>query len=258
MKNKELLNICYKFLNRFITTDILIEELENIDKTKLSKKDIEKTMELIDEIKRISHNTPNEIDEYALKEKQTISNLIKIIESIPKNSDNAVFLNQQLDSLKKDYNKNLDSQERWIQVTDCINKNEYFNHTFESLSDYELLEFIVQNIKAPFPPNLTQEDFDRLVKIGIEKDKREWLFRLAFNYEGRKMNFDSIVDYFIDKKDGYYLIELIIAVGEYLNVERMIDKINDKEFIEDLITRKEEITSCISKEQWDKLMNKFV
>ena len=41
MKNMKLLNICYKFFNRFITADKLIEELTNIDTTNLSKKDIE-------------------------------------------------------------------------------------------------------------------------------------------------------------------------------------------------------------------------
>lgn len=97
-----------------------------------------------------------------------------------------------------------------------------------------MLEFIAQNIQAPFPPNLSQEEFDKLVKVGIEKDEREWLWRLAFNYERRKISFDDIVDYFIKKKDGYYLSELIIAIGECLNIDSIIDKIDDRELIEDL------------------------
>lgn len=52
MKNKELLNICYKFFNRFITADILIEQLSSIDKTNLSKYDIEEMTMLVDEIKK--------------------------------------------------------------------------------------------------------------------------------------------------------------------------------------------------------------
>ena len=67
-----------------------------------------------------------------------------------------------------------------------------------------------------------------------EQDKREWLWRLAFNYEKSNINFDSIVDYFIEKKDGYYIAELICAIGECLDIDVMIDKINDKELIEDL------------------------
>ena len=200
MKNKELLNICYKFFNRFITADILIEQLTNIDKTNLSKNDIEETNKIISDIKKIADNTPNEIDEYVIKKKETISNLIKKIEQIPKDDNNSDFLNRQLDNLKKDYEREMDSHERWFAITDCIDKNDYFTKTFESLTDYELLEFIAQNIQAPFPPNLTQEEFDKLVKVGIEKDEREWLWRLAFNYERSKINFDNIVDYFIKKK----------------------------------------------------------
>ena len=121
-----------------------------------------------------------------------------------------------------------------------------------------MLEFIAQNIQAPFPPNLTQEEFDRLVKVGIENDEREWLWRLAFNYERRKINFDEIVDYFIKKKDGYYLTELISAVGEYLNIDSIFDKIEDKELIEDMKKRKDVIRFYVSDEQYNKLLEKIV
>ena len=45
-----LLIICYKFFNMFITADKLIEMLENIDKSNLSKKELESTNELINKI----------------------------------------------------------------------------------------------------------------------------------------------------------------------------------------------------------------
>lgn len=186
MKNKQLLNICYKFFNRFITADILIEQLSNIDKTNLSNSDIEGTNKLIKDIKKIADDNPNEVDEYVINKKENIKRLINKIEQITKDDDNSDFINKQLDSLKRDYDSEIDSHKRWFSITDCIDKNEYFTKTFESLTDYELLEFIAQNIQAPFPPNLTQEKFDKLVKIGIENDEREWLWRLAFNYERRK------------------------------------------------------------------------
>ena len=257
MKNKELLNICYKFFNRFITADILIEQLSNIDKTNISKNDIYETKKIISEIKKIANATPNQVDEYVIKEKETIKRLINKIEKIPKDDNNAEFLNKQLDGLKMDYNREMDSNERWFTITDYINKNDYFIRTFDSLTDYELLEFIAQNIQAPFPPNLTQEEFDKLVKVGIEKDEREWLWRLAFNYERRKINFDEIVDYFIKKKDGYYLTELISVVGELLDIDSIIDKINDIELIEDLKERKAVINSYVSDEQFNKLIEKI-
>lgn len=257
MKNKELLNICYKFFNRFITTDKLLEELTNIDISNLPKKDIEEQNKLIEEIQIIAQNTPNEIDEYVIQEKEKIKNLINRFENIAKDDKNLDFLNKQLENLKKDYGKEIDSHERWFKITDYINKNSYFNKVFESLTDYELLEFIAQNISAPFPPNLTQEEFDRLVNIGIKKDEREWLWRLAFNYENRSINFDSIVEYFIKKKDGYYLVELISAVGECLNIDKIIDMIYAKELIEDLKDRKSVISYYVSEEQFNRLISKL-
>lgn len=257
MKNKELLNICYKFFNRFITADKLIEELTNMDTTDLSKKNIEEQKKLIKEIKTIAQNIPNEIDEYVIQKKDQIKNMIDRFENIPKDDKNLDFLNKHLENLKKDYEKEMDSHERWFKITDCINKNSYFNKVFESLTDYELLEFIAQYISAPFPPNLTQEEFDRLVKIGIEKDEREWLWRLAFNYENSNIIFDSIVEYFIKKKDGYYLAELISVVGERLNIDKIMDMINDKELIEDLKNRKSVISYYVSEEQFNRLIGKL-
>lgn len=257
MKNKELLNVCYKFFNRFITADKLLEELANTDTSNLSKKDIEEQNKLTEEIKTIAKNTPNEMDEYVIKNKEKLKNMINRFESIPKDDKDIDFLNKQLENLKKDYEKEIDSHERWLKITDCISENSYFNEVFESLTDYELLEFIAQNIVAPFPPNLTQEEFDRLVNAGIEKDEREWLWRLAFNYETRSINFDSIVEYFIKKKDGYYLAELISAVGECLNIDEIIDKIDDKELIEDLKNRKSVISHYVSEEQFNRLICKL-
>ena len=133
----------------------------------------------------IAHNTPNKIDEYIIQKKEKIKNMINSFENIPKDDTNLVFINKQIEKLKKEYEKDIDSHERWLKIFDSINKNLYFTKTFESLTDFELLELIAQNIKAPFPPKLTQEEFDKLVNVGVDKDKREWIWRLAFNYEKR-------------------------------------------------------------------------
>jgi len=255
MKNKELLNICYKFFNRFITADELFEKLTNMNKEQLTKEETREINKMVNEIKMILDNVPNKVDDYVINKKQSIKNMIEKLEKILNNND-IDFLNKKLDMLRKDYESEMDSDERWFAIADYIDKNDYFNKNFENLSDYELLEFISQNIKAPFPPQFGQEKFDTLVKVGIENDKREWLWRLAFNYEGRNINFDEIVNYFIDVKDGYYIAELISAVGNDLNVDEIIDKINDKELIEDLKSRKNVILPFITEEQLNKIINK--
>ena len=254
MKNKELLNVCYKLLNRFITVNKLIEMLENINKDNLQEDEIKELDNLINEIKKISKDIPNKEDEYIIKEKEKIKKLIDRFETFKEKND---FFNKQLEHLKKDYEKERDSHERWFKVAEFIINNDYFNDSFDNLTDYEFLEFIAQNIQAPNPPNLSQKKFDKLVKVGIEKDEREWLWRLAFNYENKNINFDEIVNYFIEKKDVYYLSELICAVGHCLNIDLMIDKINDKEIIEGLKERKNIMGSHISEEQFNKLISKL-
>lgn len=257
MKNKELLNKCYSFFNRFITADELIKELTNMDTSNLSKEDIKEQNKLIKGIKNIANDNPNEIDEYVIKEKESIKKSVKTLEDIPKDSRNNDFLKSQLENLKKDYEKVTDSYERWSSITKYINKNKYFNNVYKSLTDHELLEFIAQNIQAPFPPQMSQEKFEKLVKTGIENDEREWLWRLAFNYENKNINFDSIVDFFIKKKDGYYLAELISAIGECLNIDDILCKINDKELIIELKNRKDLINNYVTEEQLNKLINKL-
>ena len=257
MKNKELLKICYKFLNRFITADELIKMLNDIDKNKYSKEEREELDKLIKEIIVILNKTPNEVDEFIINKKKKINEMIEMLEAIPQNENYFDFLNKQIENLRNGYNKEMDSHKRWLAVVDYISESEYFNKSFESLSDYELLEFIAQYISAPFPPKLKQEEFDRLVKVGIENDKREWLWRLAFNYEESNFDFDSIVDYFIEMKDGYYIAELISAVGQCLDIDKLIDKLNDKELIKDLKDRKGVIEVYVTEEQFNRMISKL-
>lgn len=60
------------------------------------------------------------------------------------------------------------------------------------------------------------------------------MWRLAFNYYRKGIDFTLIEDYFLRVKDDYYLTELISAVEEDLDKDRLLKKIVDicdKEFI---------------------------
>ena len=104
----------------------------------------------------------------------------------------------------------------------------------------------------------TKIDYDELnFYEALEKDKREWLWRLAFNYERQDINFDGIIDYFISQKDGYYLTELISAIGESLDIDKIIDKINDKELINYLKEEKSIISKHVSEAQFNRLISKL-
>ena len=247
--NKELLNTCYKFFNRYITVNELMEKLKDIKGKEVK--------ELLKGIKDVSDKNPNVLDEVVKRRKEDIKKAIDKLEQIPKDDKDLEFLTKQIEGMKKEYEKELDSHDRWYKVVEFINNNEYFNKCFDSLNDYELLEFIAQYIKAPFPPQIKEDEFDKLVKVGIEKDEREYLWRLAFNYEESDFDFNKIVDYYIKVKDAYYLSELISAIGEKVDIDRMIDEIKDKDFIKDLLDKKDVIKHYVTEEQFERLNKKI-
>ena len=246
---KDFLNICYKFFNRYITVNELISLLDNIDN---------KTRELeslIKKIKEVADSTLNIEDNFVKEKKKSIK---EMIDRLGKDAKKIDFLKNSVKNLEKDYNKEIDSHDRWFKVFNVINDNDYFNKCFDSLTDYELLEFIAQNICAPFPPKLSQEEFDRLVKVGIEHSEKEWLWRLAFNYDDKGINFDRIVDYYIEVKDAYYLSELISAVGRSLDIDFIIDKITDQDIIKELLNNKSVISVYVNDEQFKKMESKLI
>ena len=99
----------------------------------------------------------------------------------------------------------------------------------------EILTYITRYISAPLPPDITQETFDKLVQVGIKEDKREALWRLAINYYGHHKDFSTIAKYFIEK-DAYYLVKLICAVRNDLDMDNIINEVietQDRDFIVD-------------------------
>lgn len=247
--NKELLNICYKYFNRFINSNELLDLLKGLS----SNEDID---EIISNVEQIIEEVPNVKDEYVTKKKEKLKSIIDIMEQVPESDSEFEFIHKSLDNMKKKYDKEVDSQDRWYRIVDYINNNDYFNKCYDSLNDYELLEFICQNISAPFPPQISKDEFNRLVKVGIEHDEREWLWRLAFNYENGEYNFDQIADYYLEVKDGKYISELIDIVGDYLDIDSIIDRIHDKQMIEDINAGKTFLNRHISEEQFKRLNNK--
>ena len=131
-----------------------------------------------------------------------------------------------------------DGGEKYKQILNILTHNEIVNREATAMDTKDLLEFITHYISVPCPPQIDQEAFDEMVEVGIKEDKREALWRLAFNYEFKGMNFNKIVDYFILKRDVYYLMELVCAVQESLDMDYLIDKViktNDKVFINKII-----------------------
>lgn len=240
----DLVNIMYRYINKFINSDELLMGLENIDLSKYSneeKKDIEK---LITDVKNIKDNIENEVDEVEFKRLENLELILGILED-GKNNKNfegkTINLIEELDNkLQQEKGIIRDGGKLYSELFELLTKHPIIVKYSKSMDATELFEFITKYISAPMPPVLTQEEFNELVKIGIKKDKRESLWRLAFNYNRKNKDFSLIEDYFIHKRDGYYLVELISAVEEDLDLDKIIKKVmdtKDKEFINDCARR---------------------
>lgn len=234
----DLVNIIYRYVNRFINSAELTKLLTNIDKSKFSENETKEIEELLEEVKKVIETVPIEIDQVEIRRMASLNYILECLEKIKTNEKNSKdakeLAENRYNSLVKDKENIRDSGPRYEKLYELlVNNSVYVNHC-SKMSDLELLEFITQYISAPVTPNIDQETFDDLVSAGIEKDKRESLWRLAFNYNGKKKDFTRIENYFIDKRDDYYLIELISAVQEDLNMDELIEKVintKDNNFI---------------------------
>lgn len=234
----DLVSLMYKYINRFINSDELLESLEELDLNNFTDEEKASIKKLIDDIKSIKDKIPNEVDEI---EKNRIEINEKYVNGIDKILQNNTLENKLKEKFLKireglleDKKKVKDGGKLYESLFTLLADNDLINYYCDLLNDYELLEFIAQYISVPMPPQISQEKFDKIVKVGIENDEREWLWRLAFNYNRKNKDFSLIEDYFIEKRDDYYLTELISAVREDLNMKKLKKKViatKDKKFI---------------------------
>ena len=233
-----LVTLMYKYINRFINSDELLESLEELDLNNFSKEEKISIIKLIDDIKIIKDKTANEIDEIEKNRLETIerivSNINIILDSDNLEKDLREKIEHRKEYLLEDKKKVKDGGKLYESIYILLADNKLINHYWNLMNDYELLEFIAQYISVPIPPQIDQEKFNDLVKVGIKNNEREWLWRLAFNYNRKNKDFSLIEDYFIEKKDSYYLTELISAVREDLDMKNLKEKVlatKDKKFI---------------------------
>ena len=60
----ELINIVYRYLNRYIKSEELVKLLENIDKTKFSSKEQEYLVKILVSVQNVIATVPIEEDKY--------------------------------------------------------------------------------------------------------------------------------------------------------------------------------------------------
>lgn len=254
----ELVNLMYRYVNRFINSNELINELKKIDISNYSEKDKKVIDKLIKDIEEVRDKTPNEIDEVEKKRLEQIDYLLDKFKEVNTSDEQAKeFIEKQYNNLLEDKEKVRDGGKLYTKIVNLLTNNSVINKSASKMNDKELLTFITRYISVPLPPPIKQEDFNSLVRIGIKEDNREALWRLAVNYD-KKMDFTLIEDYFIDKRDSYYLIELISATDS-VNLDNIVSKVvatNDRKFMIDLANRSLEL-SIFTKEDIDKIKEKY-
>ncbi len=234
----DLVSLMYKYINRFINSDELLESLEELDLNNFTDEEKASIKKLIDDIKSIKDKIPNEVDEIEKNRLEINEKYVNGIDKILQNNTLENKLKEKFlkirEGLLEDKKKVKDGGKLYESLFTLLADNDLINYYCDLLNDYELLEFIAQYISVPMPPQIDQEKFDKIVKVGIENDEREWLWRLAFNYNRKNKDFSLIEDYFIEKRDDYYLTELISAVRDDLNMKKLKKKViatKDKKFI---------------------------
>lgn len=234
----DLVTLMYKYINRFINSDELLKSLEELDLNKFTEEEKITINKLINDIKIIKDKTANEIDEIEKNRLETIEKYVNGIDKILQNNNLENKLKEKFLKIKQDLmedkKKVKDGGKLYESIYILLADNDLINHYWDLMNDYELLEFIAQYISVPMPPQIDQEKFNDLVEVGIKNNEREWLWRLAFNYNRKNKDFSIIEDYFIEKKDSYYLTELISAIPEDLDMKKLKEKVlatKDKKFI---------------------------
>lgn len=104
----------------------------------------------------------------------------------------------------------------------------------------EELKEIIETLKTTlgyYARQITQEEFDSMVEyvIKTEEDEhgaKELLWRFCGSYEG--LNFNKVIDLYVDTLDDYYISELVCYIDGNLDQEYLTTKMlntKDKNFI---------------------------
>jgi|GEM_PF-547464 len=243
-----LVNIVYRYVNRYINSEELLALLKTIDESSFSAEEIIEINKLLDEVENIIKTVPIEIDTEERNRIASINRILSALEKVRNNKENSQEVldtfQRQYDNLIREKKKVRDSGPRYIELSKSLTTNKVYINYCQKMSSKELLDFITQYISVPIPPRIDQDLFDEMVEAGIKEDKREALWRLVFNYVGRNKDFTRVEDYFIEKRDAYYLTELMSTEDKELNMEKLENKIkatNDKKFINDCFERIEKL-----------------
>ena len=177
----DLVDLMYRYINKFINSKELLKKLKKIDLTKYPLEEVQEIEQLILDVKDIINNTPNEIDE---EEKERLAHADHLLESLESIRSSSGLDDKTRKTIEKQYNKIAedkkvvrDGGKLYADLFDLLTKHLLVCNYAMNMNDEELLDFITNYIYAPIPPAINQDGFNDLVGVGIKKDRRRYQFR---------------------------------------------------------------------------------
>lgn len=175
----DLVNIVYRYVNRFINSEELLALLKAIDESSFSAEEIVEIDKLLDKVENIIRTVPIEIDNEERNRIASINRILNTLEKVKDNKENNQevldIVQRQYDNLIREKKKVRDSGPRYIELSKSLTTNKTYISYCQKMNPKELLEFITQYISVPMPPRIDQDLFDEMVEAGIKEDKREAL-----------------------------------------------------------------------------------
>ncbi len=227
----ELAQAIFRYLNRVICSDELLEVLYNYDHSKLTVEAKEMMFKLISDIKEVKKTTPNETDEIEETRKNTLQLMMKCLKS----NENNLSTEKEYNELLEELNKKREGGKLYEKIVELIHNNVLIKILINFIDDKELLETITEPFFCFHPLKISSIKFCDLINLAIKTENKEALLIMGFDYS-EKHDINIIWDYFIENKETDYLIRLLSSLDFSVNFKKVLAKINfsnDEQFIED-------------------------
>lgn len=97
----DTVKLMYLYRNKYINSDELLEELENLDLSIFSQNETKQIYQLVCDIKKIKDTIPNEVDKYEKQRMKSIDRTIELLENMKNNSTKQKNRNEMVVSYMK-------------------------------------------------------------------------------------------------------------------------------------------------------------
>lgn len=183
---------------------------------------------------------------------ELLKDLNELLELYPEDKKE---ISKMIDKINDVISSTLLEIERDSKIEKMLFEWDYYLKVATSMTPFEVANMIGDLFYLQYKPHIDQEYFDDMVDALKEKDEREYLWRLALNYE-RMFDMDKIETYFINVKDSYYLAELI-SIQDNPNYGRIAKKLIDSKDKE-LIKKTIEMNYIEFPENLESMLMKFI